>query len=733
MDAEIGLGTRLVEVADRIIASGGNLARPAAFLSRILSEAEVEVFGDPLRPGVVRFPSPEVIWKAWKKPASKQWDYIEGFLEVIAEPGDHLEEPLQKGDILVRVAPGEPGLGHLALIADPQWWWREQLAAAGLTPEGHRPGRYVQVVEGGARPHGLWDGFARRIADETGRLTGNQLVLRLRPGLESLAELTEAAGVKACLVPQKGTDPSALRLYPAGKFEYDLPITISVGPPVLPITVTIPIGRLRGVAYYPAESKGAGKLFNKKLAKKGPVPIVFIAHGNHSILHDPADRTNEDCTGPASWKEILNYKGYEYFQEILACMGIISVSVDCNETNCKGLSETNIWERSWIIYNTIKHFVSLHTGADPIFGNHIDFSRTGLMGHSRGGEAVIQVPMILNLPGQTLPGVSIKGIISLAPTDVGATQKPQGYAYMAILPAGDYDVSTNDGAKFYDLAGPDPFKCQLYIDHACHNYFNTEWVNDEAGTRVGPAVMSKDQHKKILAVFGSAFYRAVLLGADTQKYLFGGTIFSGVKNDNIHISFERSGQTTVDDHENGVIFINSLNQPADPSGGLTAGEFNFSSAPGAFNSSFFGKTVGMVAQPPHASDSGQFRQQLASPADLTKSEIWIRTAEIYAAPSVPTGATGFQLGVEDAGGTLVWVDSDQVGGLPRPYHRRDDDLAQIGIDLTKSMLNTLRFPAKCFTGQKKRIDLTRIQAIRLKLNRKDDRPLAFDQLQIVTV
>ena len=87
--------------------------------------------------------------------------------------------------------------------------------------------------------------------------------------------------------------------------------------------------------------------------------------------------------------------------------------------------------------------------------------------------------------------------------------------------------------------------------------------------------MSKDDHKKILNVFGSAFYRAVLLGHDTRRYLSGELIVSGVKNDNIHISFERSGQITVDDHENAVIFINSQNQPADPSGGLTVGEFNF--------------------------------------------------------------------------------------------------------------------------------------------------------------
>ena len=453
VEEEMDLGERLLAEANSVVTFGGRRAKPADFLSRVLSEAGVKVFSDPL--GAVRFPAPEVIWKYWKQPASQQWDYIERFLEMMAGPGEVLGGPIKAGDILVRVAQGEPGLGHLALIADPQVVAARGTCRSRLTPEGPRPGRYVQVVEGGPRPHSRWEGFARRLLDEKGRLSGNQLVLRFRSGRESSEWLIEAAGGKLCVVPVKGTDTSALRLYPAGKHDYNVPTTLTVNLPIIG-QITIPTGKLRGIAYYPAETAGADKSFNKKLAKQGPVPIVFMAHGNHRPLHDPADRSKEDdCSNPPGWKEILNYKGYEIFQEILACMGIISVSVDCNETNCKGFGKTNMWDRAWIIYNTIKHFMALNTGGDPIFGNHIDFSRTGLMGHSRGGEAVIIVPEIFKLPFMALSGVSFKGVISLAPTDAGAsTGRPSGYAFMTILPAGDGDVVTNDGAKFYDQPRP---------------------------------------------------------------------------------------------------------------------------------------------------------------------------------------------------------------------------------------------------------------------------------------
>ncbi|MFZ0726841.1 MAG: S8 family serine peptidase [Desulfobacterales bacterium] len=171
-------GARLVEVADRIISSGSFPDASAAFISRVLSEAGVEAFNDSRRPGLVSFPSPEAIWKAWQKPALKQWEYIERFLAVVVAPGGVLERKLRSGDILVRVVPGEPGLGHLALIADSRLWWREQLVEAGLTPEGRRPGLYVLVVEGGGRPHRSDEGFARCLSDINGLLSRNSLIVR---------------------------------------------------------------------------------------------------------------------------------------------------------------------------------------------------------------------------------------------------------------------------------------------------------------------------------------------------------------------------------------------------------------------------------------------------------------------------------------------------------------------------------------------------------------------------
>ena len=51
----------------------------------------------------------------------------------------------------------------------------------------------------------------------------------------------------------------------------------------------------------------------------------------------------------------------------------------------------------------------------------------------------------------------------------------------------------------------------------------------------------------------------------------------------------------------------------------------------------------------------------------------------------------------------------------------------------KTMLSTYRFPGHCFTEPSGKFQLGKVIAIRLGLNRGDQRPIAFDDLEIVNV
>jgi dienelactone hydrolase len=485
-----------------------------------------------------------------------------------------------------------------------------------------------------------------------------------------------------CVDPPVAGDPSATNLFPVSVIDF------SNGPN-------------KGRIYYPAEDDGTGIAFNKRLAALGRVPLVVMAHGNH----DPG---------------VPNYLGYDYFQADLAKMGFVAISVDCNAQNGMGYSIAIIERRADLIIGAISVMQQLDTDAASVLFGRIDFSRVGLMGHSQGGEAVVLVPEVIGLPG-----VSIRSVIALAPTEGGATKRtPKDYAFMTILPASDGDVWPNDGAIYYDRAVPSPFKSQLFVHFTNHQFYNRQWLDDDSlwgNAAPTPPVQSRYAHERVLTAYGCAFYRATLLGHSTASYLAGKLLPAGVATQHVQLSFEQAEVVTVDNHEDGNgIGKNSLGAPTQQLGGLNADEFQFHQGSGAFNGSFFGSSVGMVASP--GGNGRLFIQDLAGKHNLANKEIWVRVAEVFVGQTVSGPSTGFQLGLRDANGVESWLDSDDVGGLPRPFPRNPATM--------KTMLKTLRFKSDCLAVNSK-LDLSSITAILLRCNRKDELALAFDDLQIV--
>jgi len=492
-----------------------------------------------------------------------------------------------------------------------------------------------------------------------------------------------------CVAPPVGSDPSDLDLFPVGTYEYD-----GGGTDIDGFHYNI-----RGSIYYPADDDGVDKSFNARLAATGRVPIIVLVHGAHS------------STTPS-------YQGYDYFQYQLARMGFVAVSVDERETDqgpdWSGWT-SNIVRRAELAIASIGFMQQLDANG-PLFQGRIDFSHLGLMGHSRGGDCVIAVAERI-----ALPGVTVKAVLSLAPVNSGANSgKPHGYAFMTFLPAADGDVVDNNGAQFYDQAQPDPTKTQLYIYYANHNYFNRQWLNDDTGG--GLPIISRPDHERILSTYGCAFFRQAVRGDATGEYLIGTVLPPGVQNQNIHLSYDVSGVRVVDNYEGHPITIDSEVQPTAQSGGLVARDFPFAQVPGAFNTSFFGNTTGNIAV--SNKTGGDFRSQLSGHANLTHGEIRVRAAEVFDGQNIPPLPTSFRIGAEDGAGTISWVSIEDVGGLPRPFDRRAFD------NKTKTMLSTFRFPGRCFAAERK-LRIADIRAIHLNLNGDANRPIAFDDLEIV--
>jgi hypothetical protein len=419
-----------------------------------------------------------------------------------------------------------------------------------------------------------------------------------------------------------------------------------------------------------------------------------MLHGNH-------------CPAPAQ-----SHLGYDYFQQALAKMGFVAASVDSNELNCAGSGAGNIFDRADLLNASIAHCKNLNASG-PLFKGRLDLNKVGLMGHSRGGEAVVIAPGRASKPA----GVKILAVLSLAPTDWGATSgPPTGYEFLTLLPAADGDVWSNDGAKYYDRCVPPSFKSQLYVHNACHNFFNRRWPSNDNGGSL--PTMPRSDHERVLATYGCAFFRKVLAGHDTIRFLVGTELPPATQTSLVHLAFKWNSAITVDDYEQpNAIAFNSLNEPNSWMG-VAADKYGMSqTAPNQFNHSFYGDSIGMVAVARER--NGTFRSRLTGPTNLAGKEIWVRVADVFEG-TFPTAATGFELGLELPDRSVIWVDSDDVGGLSLPfgYGAR-----------TKTMLSTLRFPVHCFVPSKRRKPV--FSAILFRFNRSKARALAFDDLQIV--
>ena len=98
---------------------------------------------------------------------------------------------------------------------------------------------------------------------------------------------------------------------------------------------------------------------------------------------------------------------------------------------------------------------------DPIFANHVDLTRVALIGHSRGGEAVVKAYTY-----GTPAGTTVRAVASLSPTDA-LSLTLTGCAFLCVYGAVDGDLFTAEGFRIYDRA--DPPKAQVFMYGTTHN------------------------------------------------------------------------------------------------------------------------------------------------------------------------------------------------------------------------------------------------------------------------
>ncbi|MEV4725272.1 alpha/beta hydrolase, partial [Micromonospora humida] len=244
-----------------------------------------------------------------------------------------------------------------------------------------------------------------------------------------------------------------------------------------------------GTAQAPERIEIRGQLHTPDFTRRTtPSPVLVLVHGNHGSCDSGQDTAQLTC---AQFKH--NENGYAYLAENLATWGYTTFSVSQDQLMMRqdGNKGKGMHSRRMLIAATLDALsaanrpgglpVDAHTTIGATLAGRLDLTRIGLMGHSRGGDAVSSF-IDYNRIRTDGPRYPLRGVISLAPVDY-ERKAPYGMPYLSILPMCDGDVSNLQGARLFERSqyvNPgDPFP-RIQVEHlgAIHNWYNTVWYAD---------------------------------------------------------------------------------------------------------------------------------------------------------------------------------------------------------------------------------------------------------------
>ena len=319
-------------------------------------------------------------------------------------------------------------------------------------------------------------------------------------------------------------DPGIGGPYAVSSAEYDFGDE-AFGAPTFPDLIEV-----RGNVHYPTD------------LSDGPFPVLLFLHGRHSTCYAGWGGTSIawPCTG--AFSAIPSYQGYDYLGEHFASLGYIVISVSANSISSTDNTtpDYGMRARGELLQHQLDLWNDWNTaGGDPfgdIFVGKLDMDNIGTMGHSRGGEGVVEHALFNRELGSPY---GINAVLTLAPVDFNRPVL-NGIPIMNLAPYCDGDVSDLQGVHFYDDARyPDEAdtmpKHNLLFLGANHNYFNTVWTpglfpagtaddwgfvdgsqSDEfCGTSSpGNGRFDPETQRNALLAYSSAFFRVYIGGED---------------------------------------------------------------------------------------------------------------------------------------------------------------------------------------------------------------------------
>ena len=321
----------------------------------------------------------------------------------------------------------------------------------------------------------------------------------------------------------------------------------------------------------------------------GPYPLIVLMHGRHATCYIGGSAALAwPC--PGAYQPIPSYQGYDYLAENLASWGYVVISISANGINAfdDASADQGAAARGQLIQHHLdkwKKFTT--TGGAPfgkLFVGKVDLQNIGEMGHSRGGEGVVQ-DFIQNKALGSPYG--IKAVLPLAPVDFSRFVI-NDVALSVILPYCDGDVSDLQGMHFYDdslynVANDNSPKSTVEVLGANHNFFNTIWtpggwpagaLDDWFGgaadpicdVQAGSERLSAQQQRDVGEAYMAGFFRLYVGGETALTPYFNGTKIQpkSVKFADLHTAYHAPA--------NERLTVNNFMEDGDLSEDLLGGE-----------------------------------------------------------------------------------------------------------------------------------------------------------------
>gem|GEM_PF-907040 len=425
-------------------------------------------------------------------------------------------------------------------------------------------------------------------------------------------------------------------------------------------------------------------------------PVVIVVHGNGHL-----------------------YTSYGFLLDQLAANGFIAASIFM-PNGLNGLARANAF---------FNHLTLLRT----MFGSKAQ-NNVGVLGHSRGGEAVFKIARLNQSLGL---GIGVNALLALAPTDQYGRETLTGVAATrlhVLYGAKDGDVSgwsppyagynvRQSGFSVYDRADG-AAKSMRFVENATHNGFVT---SNEASP--APLLADADQ-RKILLADATAFFRMTLRAEPEWSGLFTGewtapsVAATGAKT---YPQYRATGRRVIDDFE----------------GAHTATSWQTSS---------IGAGVSQSGLPANPVETQLFPQDSRSPHDTGGLRLSWDTSSDTLGAAIPAGSgdvSGFaalsfsvarvagsaanpaaapqnlRVTLRDGAGNERSIRASAFGTIPVAA-------AANVADNVKSALTTIRIPLASYTivcAGAVQVDLTDLVSVTLAFTEQSTGEIAVDNLE----